>query len=311
MSVPHAPRILVPLDIGDDHLVSSTVPEPDAGEVEWVSGASHAAGDIRIRTETHRKYMAKEDHADATVPPEDDPARWKDVGATNRHAMFDERRTTQTVADGEITVVLRPGFFNALDCFLLTGSLITVTVRDEPGGAVIFGETRPIVGPFIDEYDYCWGPHRSRTTQLFSGIMPYPDAELTISVTATPGTPVGIGMACIGDLRPLILGDWGGALYGARAEPITASYIKTDDFGDTEIVRRASATNVELSLLLPLADADYALSCIQEVLDVPVAIIATDLPRYSGLNVFGLISGPVSYDGPNHATVKALVKGIF
>lgn len=311
MSAPNVPQILVPLTIDATMLTSSTVAEPDAGETAWVSAGTYVAGDIRIRTATHRKYMALLDHTGITINPEDDPTRWKDIGATNRWAMFDARRTTQTTATTALTVVLEPGFFNAADFFLLTGAEMTLVVKDAPGGSVIYNETRSLIGPYVDEYDWCWGPYRSQTKQLFNSILPYPDAEMTIAVTAGTGSPVGIGMACIGDLRPLILGDWGGAQYGASAEPISCSYIKTDEFGDTTIVKRASATNASLSIILPKDDADYALGCLQEVLDVPAAIVTTPVAGYDGLNVFGLPSGLVTYEGPTHATINATVKGLF
>lgn len=306
-----APKVLVPLTITDAMLTSSTVAEPYSGETAWVSAGTYIAGDIRIRTTTHRKYLALIDHTGITILPEDDPTRWKDVGATNRWAMFDARRTTQTTATTAITVVVRPGFFNALDFLLLDGAALELTVKDAPGGAVVFNETRSLDGPYLDEYDWCWGPFRSQTKQLFSGLLPYPDAEVTITVSAGAGTPVGIGMCALGDLRSLILGGWGGTQYGASADPISNSYIKTDDFGDTTIVKRASATNLNLSIILPKSDADYALACLQEVLDMPCAVIATEAEGYAGLNVIGLISGPVSYDGPSHATIKATVKGLF
>jgi hypothetical protein len=184
-------------------------------------------------------------------------------------------------------------------------------VKDAPGGTVIRNETRSLVGPFIDEYDYCWGPHRAQTKQVISGLQTYPEAEVTITVSAGTGNPAGLGMACIGDLRPLVLGAFGGTQYGASAEPKSNSYIRTDDFGDTEIRKRASGTDMRLSIILPQADADYALASIQDVLDVPAAIIATEAPGYAGLNVFGLISGPVVYAGPSHATLEAQVKGLF
>ena len=311
MTAISVPKILVPLTITDDMLVSSSVPEPDAGETAWVSGGTYVGGDIRIRATTHRKYMAQTNHTGITTPPENDPTRWLDVGATNRWAMFDPRRTTQTTAATSITVVLKPGFFNALAFYLTQGATLQVSVLDAPLGTEIYADTRSLDGPYIDEYDWCWGPFREQTKQVFSNILPYPEATLTITVSASAGTPVAVGMAAIGDLRPLFLGEWGGTQYGAKAEPTSNSYIKTDTFGDTTIIKRASATDMRLSVVFPKDDADYALSCLQEVLDTPAAIIATEASGYSGLNIFGLISGPVSYDGPSHATIEAQVKGLF
>ena len=178
MTAISVPKILVPLTITDDMLVSSSVPEPDVGETAWVSGGTYVGGDIRIRATTHRKYMAQTNHTGISTPPENDPTRWLDVGATNRWAMFDPRRTTQTTAATSITVVLKPGFFNALAFYLTQGATLQVSVLDAPLGTEIYADTRSLDGPYIDEYDWCWGPFREQTKQVFSNILPYPEAQV-------------------------------------------------------------------------------------------------------------------------------------
>ena len=52
-----------------------------------------------------------------------------------------------------------------------------------------------------------------------------------------------------------------------------------------------------------------ALATLQEVLDVPVAIVASDLPLFTGLNAFGLVSGDLSYPSAVHANLSIDVKG--
>jgi hypothetical protein len=310
MTTAYSPKVLVPLSIVDATVTSSTVAEPAAGETAWISASTYAVGDRRIRTTTHKIYECIAAHTGITTYPENDPNRWTSIGPTSKWSMFDNTCATQTTCVTPLTVVMAPDFINALNLYGLLGASVEVTLKDAPGGSVVYSETTVLNGHYLDEYDYCFGQDRQITKLVVDGLSPYPSAELTISITSTGGATVGCGMVCVGDLRDLILGDWGGAQYGAKSEPVDYSYIKLDDFGNAEIVRRHSALNASFSVVLPQTGADYALACIQETLAVPAAFVGTVADGYEGLNVFGLGSGSLSYDGPNHATLTINVKGL-
>ena len=235
---------------------------------------------------------------------------WQALEATNRWKMFDAAVSSQTTATTSLTVVLQPGFFNDVALYGVMGGTVTITVKDQPGGSVIKSYTGSIDGPYLDEYDWCWGPPRTNPKVVLTDILPYPSAELTITVSASSGT-VGIGMVAIGTYRSMILGDWGGTEYGARAEPVTCSAITVDDYGNTRIVRRRAATDMRISVVLPQADADYAVALLQSVLDIPVSIIATTAAGYARHNVFGLPSGSFSSESCAHVTADIYVKGMY
>lgn len=302
---------LVPITLTDAMVTSSDIAEPSASETAWVSAGSYTVGDRRIRVATHREYECLVTHTGITTNPEDDPTRWLDIGPTDKWAMFDSSCTTQSTATNTLTVVLEPGFFNAVALYNLTGSSITITVKDQTGGTTIASETIALDGPYIDWYEWLFDPYRYRTKVLMQDILPYSTAEITITITTT-GT-VGIGMVTVGDLRSLVGDDWGGTRPGATAEPVDFSYIKTDDFGETVIVRRKNATDMRAQVFMPSADADYALACVQDTLAVPCAWIASDAEGFDGLNVFGLGSGSLSYDGnvAGTATLSLYVKGLI
>lgn len=305
-----APRVIVPLPIVDAMLATCSVAEPNTGETVWVSGGTYAAGDRRISVTAHREYECLAAHTGIATRPEDDPNRWQEIGPTDRWAMFDATCDTQTATTGALSVVLWPGNINAIALYKMTGTACEITVRDQPGGAVIYNQIHSLDGPYIDEYDWCWGPDRKRGKVLVTGLAPWPLAEVTLSVTAGAGMPVGIGMAVVGFERTLVTGDWGGTQYGARAEPVDYSYIKTDEFGSTRIVKRRATTDMRITAELPQADADYALNVLQDMLATPVGVIATSAPGYLGLNVFGLVSGAIVYAGPTHAQLEINVKGL-
>jgi len=304
------PFVLVPLTVTTAMLTSSTIAEPATGETVWVAATSYTVGQQVIRLETHRIYESLIAGVNATLP-ENSPTRWLDVGPTSRYAAFDTFVSTQSSAVTTLSYVLRPGFFNAIGLYGLEGATVSVSVKDAPGGTVFFSRTIDLIELPIDYYDYYFGAIRLSTKALLKGILPQADPELTITVSAGTGIPVKLGMVAIGDLRGLTLVEGSGALAGAKAKPVTYSYITTDAFGTTKIIKRSKATDMDIRAVVPRLDADSALLTIQSVLDIPAVWIATDAAGYEGLSVFGLASGDVTYEGPNHSTITINIKGLI
>jgi hypothetical protein len=291
-------------------VTSSTVAEPAVGETAWVSAATYVAGDRRIRSTTHKMYECIAEHTGITTLPEDDPNRWVAIKPTQKWAMFDTSVSTQTTATTTLSVVITPGFFNTFKFYGFSGGTLDWTYKDAPAGTVMDSGTVSLIGPYDDEYDWMWGPYRTKDKLTISNLIPYATAELSITLSASSGTTVGIGMMAIGDERPLFIGDWGGTQYGAEANPVDFSYIALDQFGAATIVKRHSATDLTLSAAMPASSASYALKVIQEVLAVPAAFRATTVDGYDYLDVFGLASASLRAEGPSHATMQIKVKGL-
>jgi hypothetical protein len=307
--------ILNPTPLTTAMLSSSSITEPDTGETVWNAATSYTVGQRVILTATHRVYECLIAGVNATSPELTlalTAPRWFDYGPTNRWAAFDGMVNTPSTAVASLSYVLRPGLFNALAFYGLDGATISVSIKDAPGGTVFYTYSGALQDAPLDYYDYYFGRINTLSKLLLEGILPQADPEITITITAAAGVTVKAGMIAIGDMRQLLDdGNTGGAQYGATAEPISYSYIKTDDFGRTSIKRRNSATNMQCSVHMPQADADTALELVQDVLDVPCAVIGANVPGYAGLNVFGLVSGRLSYDGPSHAIFNLTVKGFI
>lgn len=307
--------ILVPKAITDAMMSSSTASEPAAtGETEWNAATSYVAGDKVIRAATHRRYENIIAGVNAT-PPEDtlqDTApRWIDIGPTNRWAAFDTTVSTQSELVTPLTYVLRPGLFNAIAFYGLDGGTVSVSIKDAPGGTVVYTSSGGLVEPARDRYDYYFGGLRKLSKTLQSSITPYADPELTITITAGAGVTVKIGMIIIGNLISLVRdGGKGGTLKGATAEPVSYAIITTDKWGNTSIRNGTSATGMDARVVVPQADADFAVDTIRSVLGVPAGFVATKKAGYAGLNVFGLGSGAVSYEA-GHAVINLTVKGMI
>lgn len=301
-------NIIAPITITDAMLSSSTLAEDPSAA--WTN-ATYAVGDLRHVVATHRVYKCAVAGA-STVSPELDPTRWVNTRPTNRWAAFDFYTSTQSTTVTTLTYVLTPGYFNAIALYGLTGSSYTLTVKDAPGGAVIFTATGFLSADPIDWYEYLFAAIKPRRSMVFTGIPPRPNAELTLTLTTAASQPVGLGLIAVGDYRSLAgAGDWGGTQYGASAEPVTYSYIKTADDGTVSIVKRTASTNLRVTVSMPREEADAVLQSVQDVLDMPVAWIATDKVGYAGLTTFGLGSGSMSYDSHAIATLSIIVKGLI
>jgi len=300
-------NILNPLEI--TALTSSSIAEPDTGETAWVSGDPYVLGDQVIRTTTHKIYECIQEHSSRTTNPEDDPSYWTEVGPTNRWAPFDTYVSTPATATTSANWVLSPGFFDTVACYGLTGTSITVLVKDGPGGSTLFNETVSLYEESVGLYEYLFGLKRKKDRVVVTGIPLYPTAELTFTIT---GTTVSLGMLVAGMLMSLSQSQsWGGTQYGSTVEPVTYSRITTNEFGETTIVRGRAATGMRADVAVPIEAASFALQQIQAVLDVPVAWIATTDERYDGLSVFGLGSASVNYQDATMARISINVRGMI
>lgn len=308
-------NIIIPTPITAAMIGAGTsIAEPSTSETAWDSGVAYAVGDVRIRATTHRKYRCAVAHTSAATPvPEDDPTRWLDIGPTDRWAPFDRYTNTRASTVTSLTYVLNPGYVNALALYGLIGAQYSITIKDAPAGATIYSKTGFLTQDPQGWYEYLFVAQPAVDKLVLQNLPIRPTAEITITITAAAGQPVGVGMIVVGDFVPLVgdTAEFGGVQYGASAEPVTYSYINTDEYGNTTIVRRHAATNMRCTVMMPRMFADAALQRLQSVLDQPVACIATTSKGYDGLNVFGLIStSPVSYDSFNIASIDIQVKGL-
>jgi len=301
-------NIINPIAITDAMMGAGTTLAEDTTSA-WTS-ATYAVSDLRHVVATHRVYKCAL-AGSSTISPELDPTRWVDTRPTNKWAPFDIYTSTAATGTTSFTYVLSPGYFNALALYGLTGSAYSLSVKDAPGGAVIYSRSGYLYADPLGWYEYLFGVLKIINKLVFTDIPIRPAAEITLTITAASGQPVGLGMMAVGDYRSLAgAGAWGGTQYGASAEPVTYSYIKTLDDGSTTIVRRHAATNLRCTVSMPKDEADAVLQSMQDVLDVPVAWIATEVNGYAGLTTFGIGSGAMKYDGPSHANFEINVKGL-
>lgn len=302
-------KFLRPKDITDAMITSATIAAPDVagGETEWVASGSYALGVERTHTPTRQVYECVAAHTGISTTPDQDPTRWKAKRPMNKYALLDGYVNTKSLGPSPLTYVIRPGFMNSLLIYGAVGAAVHVVYRATAGGTVLVDRTVSLIEGALGWYEYFFGEPRILNKLVMRDFPIRPDPELTITFTGTGS--VGCGMLALGDFVPLASVLPGGTQFGAKAEPITFSYIKFEADGTVKIVRRGSATNLRFTVFLGDLDGDAALQKVQSILDVPVAVVASDLPGYDGLNTFGLVSASLSYDSKKHRVMYIDAKG--
>lgn len=301
--------VLAPVEIDGVMLVSSTAPESDYPA--WSAATTYAKGARCISTAAHRIYESVVDgniNKDPTNTANQSGAApaWLDIGPTNRWAMFDGEVSTQTVLPSPLTVVLRPGSVNGLYLAGLDAGAIDITVRDAPGGVIVYQYSGQLEGSQPADYDeYFFDGFKPLTDFLANGFDQYSSSEVTVTLSSAGGT-VRCGVLAVGSLRAL-----GRTQRGAKAKPKSYSYIKTDEFGVTSIKRRKKAKDMTATALVEISEANTVTELITELLDVPAVWIGTGLPEYGFLRVFGLGSGEISADDHGFCRLSLNVQGLI
>lgn len=302
-------NILRPITITDSMVVSS-FPENEDPTPVWVSGTSYTVGQEVHRTQTHRVYRCAA-ATSGTIPPEQAVTVWVDVRPTNRWALFDYYTNTKTSNPTGVEYKFNLGS-RAVNAVYLRGfSMGSAFLRIyDATDTLVSEQSKETTAPPGGWYEYLFAEPVVLNYLLFDNLVLQHNWKIKISIISYP-EDASIGLLTIGDLVPLGNNASGsGVERGSSAEPITYSYINTEEDGTTTIRKRHSATNLRLSSTVPISEADNAVYVIQSVLDTPVAVIAdSQNNQLQGLSTFGLVSGSVTYDYTT-ANISLNVKGL-
>lgn len=301
--------VLVPVAITDTILTSTDVPETDYSA--WSDVTTYSIVDRVISATTHKVYESAK-ASNLNKDPTDINNRtgstvwWIQVDATNAWKMFDGEKTSATSKASSMTIILKPGFVNSLYAGGLVADTATITMKDSPGGTVVYSKTIALENSYPpDWYEYFFSPFRQQPDLIIDDLPPYNNCEVTFTLSILSGN-VECGMFQIGDLRPL-----GTTQYNASATPKSYSSIKIDDFGNNEIVRRKKSTDAEYQVILDPSYANTAMDILNTVLDVPVVWVATTLDDYAWLRVFGLGNGKMVSENYSECVLNVSIKGLI
>lgn len=175
-------RVIPPTTVTDAMLVSSTAPEPGAGETAWNAATSYSVGTEVIRTTTHKVYTSLATGVDAGTP-ETTPLRWEETRPTNRWAMFQTDRNIQTSIASPLTVVLTPG--KRINSVGLVGlECNSVTIELKIGATVHYTKTiNTLLRNTLTWTDYLFGAFLYQPSVIVFDLPPITGATLHITIT--------------------------------------------------------------------------------------------------------------------------------
>ena len=305
--------VLVPIKITGDMIKAGTsINEPDTtpaqDETAWVSGATYA---VKVeRVSSNRIWSSTQAHSGRTKPPELDPDYWNYMRPSNRHAPFDDYTSTAAKAVGSLTYVMQPGIFVDVALFGVVADRALIRVQDGPDGPVLKEVDVDMWEQALGLWELLFSPLGMSDQLALNAVPISAQQHLTVKLTGGAAATVSLGTMHVGEWVSLTGGPReGGTEYGAEAEPKSYSYIEGFPDGSWKIQKGHVATNVDFSGRLPAAQAQYVTAILRRILDVPVAIRATDLPEYSYLSTVGLVSGRVRAINRLEAQVTIKAKG--
>jgi hypothetical protein len=300
-------QYIVPTNISDAMLVSSSVPEADYGA--WFAGAVYAVGQYVIRSAVHSVYKRTVAGSTST-PPEQDPINWVRTGPTNRWAMFDRVVGTRTSAtapaidqDAVITVKLKPGLVRGLA--LLDLDVDGLTIEMVSRGKTVYRRNLDPLGSLedVDNYwDYFFDAIKRRNLLVLTDLPPYADAEITITFRGRGA--ISIGSCILGRTYNL-----GNVLVNASTGITDYSVKQRDEFGAVTAVERSFNKRMSLPILLDTAQVDTFVSRLSAVRATPVVWIASTTK--SSLVIYGFYRDwSIAIPGRVKSTLSMEIEGL-
>ena len=239
-------KILNPVKITDDKLVSCSIPENDYPA--WAAPTTYARGTFVISPATHTVYRSLRD-GNVGVDPDleqvaladpliddPDPISWQVIGATNRWRLFDRKPSVRATAANSITCELQPGVVIAgVAGFEISAALVRVTMT--VGADVVYSREIAMQDEtvVIDGYSYYFEPITELTEFVLTDLPPYTSAVTKIEAIRTGGN-VSVGQFLVGPIWNV----GSTAIKGTGFQGVDFSRVEQDEFGDLTTVQRAA-----------------------------------------------------------------------
>lgn len=258
-------QIIKPTLITEAMLVSSTIAESE--HPAWNAATAYTLGARVI----HAHQVWERLVAGATPgAPDADTTNWIVVGPTNRWAMFDQRAGTASASGSDITAVLRPGLVRAIALLDITATSVTVAMSRE-GVEIYRREVGLNTGiGVIDAYTYCFGEIVMKRTVVLTDLLPYGDAEITITISGS--TAVSVGTCVLGGLQ-----DLGGTRQGMQLGILDYSVKQTSEFGVTTLKSRDYAPRITVPIAVRRQLVSHVARKLSEIRATPIVWIGSAL----------------------------------
>ena len=226
-------------------------------EAAYNSGTTYALGDTVSSATSHRVYesLAAGNVGNALpVLPETTTSKWLDVGPTNRFAMFDLSRNTQTVCASPLTVVIAPGErANTIGFSGLSANQVQISATSVMGGGTVYPSAYSASPTGIfnlntrivnDGYDYCFEPFTTLPSLAIFDLPPFSDIIITVTISATSGN-VKCGALVVGTYTYI-----GNIQFGMVNDALNFSTVTRDVFGNATLVPRRTIPKTDQTLFI-------------------------------------------------------------
>lgn len=168
-------RVVRPVLITPEMLVSTSVPEADYGE--WSAGASYSAGDRVIVAAKHKIYQSAVDANTGNNPAvASKEPKWLEVGATNRWKAFDKSVSSQTMQASNIGYRLKVGqAVTSLGVLNIRGATALRVRMIDPSFGTVYDRTINLASIPVSAGWYEWflGERRTPTQALLTDLPSY------------------------------------------------------------------------------------------------------------------------------------------
>lgn len=268
-------KLITPTPITDARLVSSSLPETDWAV--WESATIYWLGARVIKG--HRIWESVQANNQNRDPETTVAGWWIDVGPTNRWAMFDSAVGSRSRAEASITFTLAPGRADSL--ILLDLDAATVTVTQRAGGNVIAErEINTIDNSAIaDWFDYFFDPLYQADFVAITNLPVYGESTIEVTIAKFSGE-VSCGVCVVG-----LKADLGQTLVSPSVGINDYSRKVTDDFGNTNLVRRDYAKRQSARMVVPNDQVDRVFRTLAAARATPAVWVGGD--AYSALILYG------------------------
>lgn len=273
--------VVRPAAITPAMLVDTNVPENDYPE--WSAATTYAKDQRVIVAAQHKVYQSLADANTGNSPTAViTPAKWVEVGPTNRWKPFDKSVSSQAVHANAISYRLKPGMaITYLAALNLTGATsMRVRVVDPTYGPV-YDKTLSLSRIPVAAGWWAWffGERRAPSQALFNDLPSFPAADVLIEIEGSEALAVGVLL--LGQARSFSMG----VRMGARVGIQDYSRKERTEFGDVVLVERAFAKRASFSMLLNASEVDSFQTFLASVRATPCLWIGSN--RYESTTVYG------------------------
>lgn len=296
------------IDQPGSRVLSSNVAEDDA--IVWDSGFPYVAEDeVMVLGQYHKLYASVGSNTNK-FPPDNVPAEWIDMGATNRWRMFDmgvgpDKQTTATDSSGDINVLIQlTQKINSVVLFNVNAASVNVVMRDDYGN-IVYDETVEALSPPPESgwWSFFFGARRRAETIVFSGLPPYLSATLEVTAYGDGGDAA-IGKLIIGNAI-----DIGCSKFGTSVGILDFSIKGRDAFGNSYVVPRRFVDDCEFPVQIDSYNVDNVKALLASVTAKPAVYLGSE--KYKSTIVFGFYrSFRIVIEGPRKSMVAIQTEGI-